>query len=45
MYQISVLRELKLEDCTPHYNYSDWFFKKFGHDIKTMMTIFFLDKA
>ncbi len=43
-YQISVLRELKPEDYTPHYNYCNCFFK-FDRDVETMMTIFFRTKC
>ncbi len=40
-YQVSVLHELKLEDYTPHYNYCDWFFEKFGRNVeKTKITFF-----
>ncbi len=39
-YRISVLHKLKPEDYSPHYDYCDWFFKKFGHNVETMSTIF-----
>ncbi len=40
-YQISLLHELKPECYSPHYDYCDWFFNKFGRNVETMSTIFF----
>ncbi len=44
-YRISVLHKLKPEDYSPHYDYCDWFFNKFGRNVETMSTIFFSDET
>ncbi len=33
-YQNSMLLDLKLEDFAPCYNYCDWFFGKFDHNVE-----------
>ncbi len=40
-YRISVLHELKPEDCSPCYDYCDWFFNKFAVMSKQCQRFFF----